>query len=53
MVCEETNSNTEADECMPRLEQFMWQERQKGRVGQKKGSTQLPDLLLSPGSDSV
>lgn len=33
MVCEETNSNTEADECMLKLEQFMRQERQEVRAG--------------------
>ena len=31
MVCEETNSNPAADECMPRLEQLKWWEGWKRR----------------------
>lgn len=36
MVCEETNSNSAADECMPRPEQLKWRGWQRGRGGRRK-----------------
>lgn len=36
MVCEETNSNSAADECTPRPEQLKWRGWQRGRGGRRK-----------------